>query len=96
MMQFSLPIGGMEFYAVNFSYIDNETFEERYVGVPEQGSDKLIPEGTPKPGTVHTVVRASSGMFSVYRLEIEAINGNGKFNKVGTVAKSTTDSRCAG
>lgn len=85
-------IGGMEFYAVNFSYIDNETFEERYVGVPEQGSDKLIPEGTPKPGTVHTVVRAASGMFGVYRLEIEAINGNGKFNKVGTVAKSTTDS----
>lgn len=63
-------IGGMEFYAVNFSYIDNETFEERYVGVPEQGSDKLIPEGTPKPGTVHTVVRAASGMFGVYRLEI--------------------------
>ncbi|MFA6706021.1 MAG: protease Lon-related BREX system protein BrxL [Bacteroidales bacterium] len=46
-------IGGMEFYAVNFSYIDNETFEEKYVGVPEQGSDKLIPEGITKPGTVY-------------------------------------------
>lgn len=85
-------IGGMEFYAVNFSYIDNETFEERYVGVPEQGSDKLIPEGTPKPGTVHTVMRAASGMFGVYRIEEEAIAGNGKFTKVGTVSKSTTDS----
>lgn len=38
------------------------------MGVPEQGSDKLIPEGTPKLGTVHTVVRAASGMFGVYRL----------------------------
>lgn len=85
-------IGGMEFYAVNFSYIDNETFEERYVGVPEQGSDKLIPEGTPKPGTVHTVVRGAGGMFGVYRIEEETIAGNGKFTKVGTVAKSTTDS----
>lgn len=82
----------MEFYAVNFSYIDNETFEERYVGVPEQGSDKLIPEGTPKPGTVNTVIRAASGMFGVYRIEEEAIAGNGKFTKFGTVSKSTTDS----
>jgi ATP-dependent Lon protease len=85
-------IGGMEFYAVNFSYIDNETFEEKYVGVPEQGSDKLITEGTPKPGTVHTVVRGTGGMFGVYRIEEEAISGNGKFTKVGTVSKSTTDS----
>lgn len=85
-------IGGMEFYAVNFSYIDNETFEEKYVGVPEQGNGKLIPEGTPKQGTVYTVSRAASGMFGVYRLEEEAIAGNGKFTKVGTVSKSTTDS----
>lgn len=85
-------IGGMEFYAVNFSYIDNETFEEKYVGVPEQGSDKIIPEGTLKPGIVHTVSRAASGMFGVYRLEEEAISGNGKFAKVGTVSKSTNDS----
>ncbi|MHB0739704.1 hypothetical protein [Peptostreptococcus stomatis] len=27
-------LGGMEFYGVNFSYIDNETFEEKYVSVP--------------------------------------------------------------
>ena len=38
-------LGGMEFYDVNFSYIDNETFEEFYVSVPEQGGGKLIPEG---------------------------------------------------
>ena len=85
-------IGGMEFYAVNFSYIDNETFEERYVGVPEQGSDKLIPEGTPKPGTVYTVSSASSGMLGLYRLENEVVAGNGKFTKVGSTVKSTNDS----
>lgn len=85
-------IGGMEFYAVNFSYIDNETFDEKFVGVLEQGSDKLISEGTQKPGTVYTVCRASSGMFSVYRLENEAINGNGKFSKIGNTAKTANDS----
>lgn len=35
--------GGMEFYDVNFSYIDNATLEEYYVSVPEQGGGKLIP-----------------------------------------------------
>ena len=30
-------IGGMEFFEVNFSYIDLETMTERFVGVPEQG-----------------------------------------------------------
>lgn len=85
-------IGGMEFYAVNFSYIDNDTFEERYVGVSEQGSDKLIPEGTPKPGTVHTVSCAASGMLGVYRLENEAVAGNGKFTKVGSTNKDTNNS----
>ena len=45
-------IGGMEFYDVNFSYIDNETFEEHYVSVPESGGGKLIPEGMNNPGTI--------------------------------------------
>ena len=43
-------IGGMEFYDVNFSYIDNETFEEHYVSVPETGGGKLIPEGNEQSG----------------------------------------------
>ena len=43
-------IGGMEFYDVNFSYTDNDSFEEHYVSVPEQGGGKLIPEGMGKPG----------------------------------------------
>lgn len=38
-------IGGMEFYDVNFSYIDNESLQEEFVPVPEQGGGKLIPDG---------------------------------------------------
>ncbi len=34
----------MEFYDVNFSYIDNDGFKEEFVPVPEQGGGKLIPE----------------------------------------------------
>jgi len=76
-------IGGMEFYDVNFSYVDNETFEEHYVPVPEQGGGKLIPEGMINPGHVYTVSRGKSGMIGVYRLETQVLPGNGKFERTG-------------
>lgn len=76
-------IGGMEFYDVNFSYIDNESFEENYVSVPEQGGGKLIPEGMNKPGHIYTVSRGKTGMVGVYRLETQVLPGNGKFERTG-------------
>ena len=76
-------LGGMEFYDVNFSYIDNETFEEHYVSVPEQGCGKLIPDGICNPGQVYTVSQGKSGMIGVFRLESQMLPGNGKFERTG-------------
>ena len=76
-------LGGMEFYDVNFSYIDNETFDEHYVSVPEQGGGKLIPEGLCNPGQVYTVGQGKSGMIGVFRLESQMLPGNGKFDRTG-------------
>lgn len=76
-------LGGMEFYDVNFSYIDKETFEENYVSVPEQGGEKLIPEGMCNPGQVYTVSQGKSGMLGVFRLESQMLPGNGKFERTG-------------
>lgn len=76
-------LGGMEFYDVNFSYIDKETFEEHYVSVPEQGGGKLIPEGLCNPGQVYTVARGKTDMLGVFRLESEMMPGSGKFNPTG-------------
>lgn len=76
-------IGGMEFYDVNFSYIDNDTFEEHYVSVPEQGGGKIIPEGLANPGNVYTISQGKTGMIGVYRLETQALPGNGKFERTG-------------
>ena len=76
-------LGGMEFYDVNFSYIDNETFEEHFVSVPEQGGGKLIPEGMCSPGQVYTIGRGKSGMIGVFRLESQMLPGNGKFERTG-------------
>lgn len=76
-------LGGMEFFDVNFSYIDNETFEEHYVSVPEQSSGSLIPEGLCNPGQVYCVSRGKSGMTGVFRLESQMLPGNGKFERTG-------------
>ena len=76
-------LGGMEFYDVNFSYIDNEDFEEFYVSVPEQGGGKLIPEGLCNPGQVYTVSQGKSGMLGVFRLESQMLPGSGKFERTG-------------
>jgi conserved hypothetical protein/TIGR02688 family protein len=76
-------LGGMEFYDVNFSYTDKETFEEHYVSVPEQGGGKLIPEGMCNPGQVYTVSQGKGGMIGVFRLESQMLPGSGKFERTG-------------
>ena len=76
-------LGGMEFYDVNFSYIDLEDMSEHYVSVPEQGGGKLIPEGMCNPGQVYTVSRGKSGMIGLFRLESQILPGNGKFERTG-------------
>ena len=76
-------IGGMEFYDVHFSYIDNETLEEQFVSVPEQGGGKIIPEGIGKPGHIYTISRGKSGMIGVYKLETQVVSGSGKFERTG-------------
>jgi len=76
-------IGGMEFYDVHFSYIDNETMSEEYVSVPEQGGGKIIPEGMGKPGHLYTIARGKSGMIGAYKIETQVISGTGKFERTG-------------
>jgi len=60
-------IGGMEFYDVHFSYIDNDTLEEHFVSVKEQGGGGLIPEGPAKPGFLYTIGLSNKGMPGLYR-----------------------------
>ena len=83
-------LGGMEFHDINFSYIDNDTFEEHFVSVPEQGGGKLIPEGMCNPGQVYTVSQGKSGMIGVFRLESQMLPGSGKFERTGL----NSDGKC--
>lgn len=80
-------IGGMEFYDVNFSYIDLEEDRDYPVGVEEQASSTLIPEGELKPGHLYSVGPSESGKPGVYKFETEMMNGNGKFTPNGIGSK---------
>ena len=68
-------IGGMEFYDVHFSYIDNETLEENFISLSERGSSKLIPEENNRAGTLYSVMRGSSDIIGVYKIETQVVSG---------------------
>lgn len=76
-------IGGMEFYDVHFSYIENDTLEEHFVSVKEQGGGSLIPDGPGKPGFIHTIGLSSKGMPGLYRIELQVTKGTGKLATSG-------------
>lgn len=76
-------IGGMEFYDVHFSYYDQETREERFISVPEQGGGKLIPDGPMNPGVLHVVATGSGGHLGLYRMETQVTAGNGSLKMSG-------------
>ena len=73
----------MELFDVHFSYIDNESLEEFFVNVPEQGGSKLIAEGVPRPGVVHLVTQGSTDKLGLYRYETQMMPGSGKHSVSG-------------
>ncbi len=75
-------IGGMEFWDTNFSYIDKETQEEFFVGLPEEKGSHLI-ESTPlKPGVCYTSTSNGENVALV-RIETVVVAGSGKLNITG-------------
>jgi ATP-dependent Lon protease len=76
-------IGGMEFFDVHFSYLDQETLEEKFISVPEQGGGSLIPDSPLNPGVMHTVATGSNGHLGLYRIETQVTAGNGSLRTSG-------------
>lgn len=84
-------IGGMEYRAVEFSYLDLETREEKYVTVPEEADESLIPPGTQQPGTVYTIGDGGN-RHAPFRIETQALPGSGKTNISGPPGKKMKES----
>jgi len=75
-------IGGMEFWDTNFSYIDKETQEEYFVGLPEEKGSHLI-ENTPLPPGVCYTSTSDGDNVALVRIESVAVAGSGKLNITG-------------
>jgi len=76
-------IGGMEFYDVNFSYIDIELNEEVFVNVPESSSKSVIPPDLPA-GSIYTIAtNPETSHKGLIRFDLQVIPGSGKFEHTG-------------
>ncbi|MDA8335047.1 MAG: protease Lon-related BREX system protein BrxL [Peptococcaceae bacterium] len=85
-------MGSFEFYQTSFSFIDNDTREERVVGVPEEGGRDLISQDPLPPGCVYAVTSAVGNTVALYRLEITKVGGSGKLKIAGSPPKALRDS----
>ncbi len=79
-------IGSFEYHQTSFSYTDNETREERFVGVPEQGGRDMISSDPLAPGSVYTASVDDQGKVGLYRLEVGCSPGSGKLKIAGGVS----------
>lgn len=78
-------MGSFEYHQTSFSLIDNETREEKFVGVPEQGGRDMISTDPLAPGSVYTTSVDDQGKVGLYRLEVGCSPGTGKLKIAGGV-----------
>ena len=79
-------IGGMEFFDVHFSYIDQDTLDERFVSLPEQGGSSLVAEDILSPGHLYMISGGAPDRIGVFKLELQSIPGNGKLIRTGVAS----------
>ena len=85
-------MGSFEYHQTSFSYIDNDTREERFVGVPEQGGRDMISTDPLAPGSLYTASVDDQGKVGLYRLEVGTSPGTGKLKIAGGVEGTMKES----
>lgn len=85
-------MGSFEYHQTSFSYTLQDTGEERFVGVPEQGGRDLISTDPLSPGTVYTAGVTSDGTVGLYRLEVSVSSGTGKLKMAGGISGAMKES----
>ncbi|MCG8006849.1 MAG: protease Lon-related BREX system protein BrxL [Candidatus Thiodiazotropha lotti] len=85
-------MGSFEYYDTSFSYQDNETGEEHFVGVPEQGGQDLISADPLPPGTIYAASVSGDGTVGLYRIEVSISSGTGKLKAAGGLSGNIKES----
>ena len=78
-------MGSFEYHQTSFSYIDNESREERFVGVPEQGGRDMLSSDPLAPGSVYAASVDDQGKVGLYRIEVGCSPGTGKLKIAGGI-----------
>lgn len=79
-------MGSFQYSQTSFSYSDNDTGEEHFVGVPEQGGQDLIAAEPMAPGSVYATSVTGDGTVGLYRLEVSIAAGSGKLKPAGGIS----------
>ena len=85
-------MGSFEYYETSFSYYENATGEEKFVGVPEQGGRELIALDPLSPGSTYTAGLTSDATVGLFRIEIAVAAGTGKLKPAGGVSGTVRES----
>jgi ATP-dependent Lon protease len=78
-------MGSFEYHQTSFSFVDNESREERFVGVPEQGGRDMISTDPLAPGSLYTASVDDQGRVGLYRIEVGCAPGTGKLKIAGGI-----------
>ena len=85
-------MGSFEYYQTSFSYFDTETMQERFVGVPEEGGQRLISQDPMSPGSVYTAALTDSDTVALHRVEVSRMSGSGKLRITGSPDRAMKES----
>jgi ATP-dependent Lon protease len=85
-------MGSFEYHQTSFSFIDSESREEKFVGVPEQGGRDMIAIDPLAPGSLYTASVDDQGKVGLYRLEVGCSPGTGKLKIAGGVDSTMRES----
>ncbi len=85
-------MGSFEYYQTSFSYMDTETMQEYYVGVPEEGGSHLISQDPLPPGSVYTAAFTDEESVALHRIEISRMSGAGKLRITGNPDRAMKES----
>lgn len=85
-------MGAFEYYQTSFSYFDIETMQETFVGVPEEGGQRLISQDPMPPGGVYTAALTDSDTVALHRIEVSRMSGSGRLRVTGSPDRAMKDS----
>lgn len=85
-------MGSFEYYHTSFSYTLQDSGEEKFIGVPEQGGRDLVSADPLPPGAVYCAGVTGDGTVGLFRLEVSATDGTGKLKTAGGLSGAMKES----